>query len=204
MSDSIEQIVSEARKGFDLKARLEGRTRAEGTHTVFTDDKLAKQVVETATAIAVAKSLSVPAVKDANNKVLAKEVKPDQKLIAELTEAKAKLVEELRATSLTFHFRAVPQILVDRANVQAKAKLAENPDDSEASDAYFFAVLFADAVTKVEDHAAGESATSIDLEDALALRDQLESGEWLQLNAAFNTVQFQNSVAHQITDSPDF
>jgi hypothetical protein len=204
MSDSIEQIVSEARKGFDLKDRLEDRTRAEGTHTVFTDDKLAKQVVETATAIAVAKSLSVPAVKDANNKVLAKEVKPDQKLIAELTEAKAKLVEELRATSFTFHFSAVRQALVDRANAQAKAKLAENPDDTEASDAYFFAILFADAVTKVEDHAAGESATSIDLEDALALRDELEPGEWLQLNAAFNTVQFQNSVAHQITDSPDF
>ena len=206
MTDTIEQVAESARKGFDLKARLEGRNRAEGKHTVFTDDKLAKQVLEKSMAIAVAKSLAMPAQKDPEGNIVSEEIKVDQKLVDELTAEKDTLVAELRSTGITFHFRAIPRLLVDKANAATKLAFpnAEELGTKDEADAHFFALLFADAVTKVEDHAAGESASSISIEDAVALREQLEDGEWVQLNVAFSEVQFKNSIAHQITDSPDF
>ncbi len=210
MSDTvIDELVKETRKGFDLGARLGNRNRQEGKHTVFTDDKLAKKVIETVTAIKVAESLAHDAILDVAGEVVVEALEVDTDLVAELTARKDELVKQLRATSMTFHFRAVPEVIVDAAMEHTRQLFGDDDGNisdikKEKADAHYFARIFADAVYLVEDHATGESSPSINFEDSAALKEQLEPGEWVQLNVAFSNVQFKNTIAHQLTDSPDF
>lgn len=210
MTHDIEQIATEARSGFDLRARLTGRKLRTGSLTVYTDEvagELHREAV--ADADRIKKSVREAFLDPETGEELRAGVPLDEVALADAEQRAAEAVATLDETALTFEWRAVPPIIEAEARRKSLAKFtigtgpvssADTPDFKD----YFGAFIFAKAVRRFRDHESGNVVETFSLEDAQALQQFLPRTEWERLYGAFGKDQFQQAITHEATDTPDF
>ena len=219
----ITQIVAEAKAGFNLTARLQGRALRTGSITVYTDEiagekykaidlKLQqisdsaanlKKLAEAARNVGL-EAGAVALETEAGNALANTDLAAYAALETEQEAVKA----ELDASSLTFELRAVPEIIVKdtrrKSNLALSIKGPVPEDRQDEWGEYFTALLLTQVIRKVTDHATGDSAESISLEDARSLGDYLPLSQFQRLSVKMADVQYKNSISDSVTAEADF
>jgi seryl-tRNA synthetase len=230
----IDEIIEEAREGFDLRARLQGvRTRTKQV-TVFTDDETgallggAEDVLIPGTEIvsgrrrwgvqgeldeiahraeALAKRLEgSPSPEDED--ALSAEAESLNAQREKLTRKAASLIKKLRATSLTFTLRSVPELVVRDTRRKARNALGIKSKGIEGREEEFSleytAILLAASVDSWTDAASGQTFDELTVRQAKDLYDFLPVGQFAKLDRGMTELSMQASIGEYGTDSADF
>lgn len=239
MSDDVEldpqEIANEARKKFSLEDRLKNRPQRTKTVTVYTDEPLAEKVggarkvldrgIDTgqkerwglvgkidALEEIISTYESVAAnehATDSQKEQAASGIKSSKKDLAKLRKELSPLIEEMKKTSLVFHLRAVPPIIIKDCRRKARKHLdiknKNIPDTlAESYDNEFQARVIASSVERYVDTESGETIHEFDTSDARALADFLPPFEYVRLDAAISELQFRNVIDEEATADADF
>lgn len=233
-SDPIEEIIEEAREGYDMTARLMGVSRREKKVTVFTD-------AATGAELGGAEDILVPGtdLKSGQKRrwgvigeldaigeragALAKQIEQNPDLAeayeSEITElekrrkdleAKAKrLLKKMRSTSLEFTIRAVPDLVLRSTRRTTRAALGIKkkgiPEGMEEDyKLEYTAQLLAASVASWTDNMDGSTHASLTVEHAGALRDMLPPGQFERLDEAMYELSMEVSIGRSVTDDVDF
>lgn len=205
MSDQIDEVVAEAKTGFSLKDRLQGRALRTATVTVYTDEVLGEKHQDAEREIANLKALLRPI----EGVTLGDDVVAETTKQINAAEKKLKaLTKDLRASGLTFNLRAVPEIVGKASSREARKTLGIKggvpAEKLEAFADLFNAIMLTHVVTDYVDHASGETIPSLSVEDAQALEDFLPANEYARLKAAYDDLQTKNVISESITAQADF
>lgn len=203
-----EDIIAEAKQGFDLETRLRNRGLREGEITLYTDEALGQKLGEARDVV----NQWGAFVRRVQTGVLGEidRLDPDQDAtrIAELEAERDEIIEELNRTSLTVKLRAVPPIIARDAKRRAKAtlnikgKIGEDQEE-EFNDA-FTAHVLSDLIVSIRDNETGAENGKQTYQDCVALHDLLPASEYRRLDAKVAEIQYSDAVSEAITRDPDF
>lgn len=222
--DSFEQVVEEARTGFDLRERLLGASTLSKTVTVYTDAATGKElggaedqkgqggVVLGRRRWGVQGRIEEIGLRA---EYLLKQDSPDDEEItaleaelAEKTKKSKALLAKLDKSALVFTIRAVPELVIRdtrrkaRQNLGIKSKGIDGREEEYSLE--YTALLLSASVEKFLDKASGETYTSLSEQQARDLRDFLPAGQFAKLDAAMIEVSFEAQIGEHGTDSADF
>lgn len=218
-SPEIQAVVTEAKEGFDLKKRLQGRALREAHITLYLDETTGEELGEASdTPITNDFGLVVRRVV-VREGVLGDiadlgaadgdETPEDREKRATLEARKTELLARLEQTAITVHLRAVPPLVV--TDVRRSTKLALDikgkniPDEREEEfNLAHNARLLAAALVSIRDHESNTINSKPDLDDATNLADYLPFSEYARLRTKMTEVLFKNAVAEAVTDDADF
>jgi hypothetical protein len=207
----IDEEVTEAKSGFDLKARLQGRALRTATIELFLDEVLGEkhldneQKLEAYKLIVAASETEGLELNDQMKATLA----TSKKEITRLTREQTKLADELHKTSLTLELRAAPRIVKEAATRAAYKASGAKPGDIAAKQIIPFnqayaAYVIAHMVMGYTDNQSGERVNSLSVEDANNLREFLPDAEYARLEATVADLQDRNMISEAVTASADF
>lgn len=204
MSEVVEEIVTEARKTFDLSARIKGRNLREGHVTVFTDEVAGAELggdeeMKNAFGIVTGRN-RWGALGDIAEAIAADSEADVTELQAAAEEAKAALEE----SALTFHLRAVPELVVKGARRAAKKAHGTLPDAVNEYNSTLYANLLASTIHKVVDADGAEQTGKLTVEAAADLEDYLPVHEYVKLVALLQEIQFKQAVSDSATGEASF
>lgn len=226
-------VVTEARKTFDLRARLAGAKRRTKTVTVFTDDATGallggavdEKIGEYKTGRKIRTGLigELDAITDqAQGAINLLDENDDDyeaavTLINERLQADSKAVvakiKKLRAqmkkSSMEFTLQALPDLVMRDVRRKARKALdiAEKGIPEALQESYnlkYSAIIIAASVVSWTDHESGESFNELTVEQAEALQDYLPVGQYQQLDKAVLELSIEMTITNAATDSPDF
>ncbi|WP_406245799.1 hypothetical protein ACI7YT_12215 [Microbacterium sp. M] len=239
-----EEIVEEAREGYDLRDRLRNRLKRTKTVTVYTDDIAGSELGGAEDSVdaygirhgrrrwgikgeldrlgEVATDLERRLVNlteildenpdDAEAAAQRAEVEAHIATLAEKVAAEQKkitpLLKRLEKTSLQFTLRTIPDLVIRDARRKAKRNLGIKGKIPEVLLEEFnlehVAILVAASVESWEDKGAKQKFTSLTVEEARALRDELPVGQFTVLDKAIGELSFEAQISNLATDSADF
>lgn len=226
-------VQDEARKTFDMRARLMGATRRTKTVTVYTDDtagaELGSVVDEMLGEYATGRKIRTGLIgkldeitERAKSSVLLLDEDADDydERVAEInamigeesdaiTAEITALQEKMHESSMTFTIQALPDVIVRSITRKAKAALEIKgkgiPEALEEEYALEYTAHFLSASTvQFTDNASGETFRELSVEDAKALRDFLPAGQFPRLDRAMVELSIEAQISNQATDTPDF
>lgn len=209
--DDIDQEVEEARSGFDLRARLEGRQLRTSTIELFTDEVTGakhlenEQKLEAYKLILEAANVKGLVIDDATKAGIAVAKKDQARILRE----QPKLLEELHKTSLSLELRATPRIVKEAATRHAHKAAGSKPGGWEPeqigpfSDA-FSAYIIAHMVMGYTDNQTGTRVSHLTIANAQALREFLPDHQYKRLEEAVTDLQDRNVISEAVTASADF
>lgn len=209
----VEDVVTEAKAGFDLETRLQRRTMRDDTITIFTDEVAGEK-------LGFAKDVDeknifgvVTGKKRSRSGVLGRidELDPekDAAAIKKLQKEAAALRAQLKATSIDFKLRAVPTIVIDdcrrKAKIDTGIKGKGIPEDKEEDfNKSHTAHVLTQVVSSYTDAESGTTSGILTLKDAKALGSYLPPYEFLRLNTTVSNLQYKNSIDESVTAQADF
>ena len=200
----IDAVVTEAREGFDLGARLKGRKLRDGAITLFLDEEAGEALGDAS------EGTNAYGVKYQTREgvlgALADATSEDD--IARLEAERDELIAALEATALVVKFRAVPAIVVKDSRRKAKETLkikGSVPEYLEED----FSVVFVDhvlaaSITSIEDRVSGGVNGKQTYEQIKQLGEYLPRDEFQRLVAKQSEVQTKNTIGESVTGSADF
>jgi len=232
IEEKMAEIAQVTKKGFDLKARLQGRGLRKATIVLYLDEELGADLGDVrdlrdgfnnvvgkhrtgiigdldeameARAV-ITKDFEAAKALDSKAKLDTKEL---DARIADLEVQRDKLVEELTRTGITIKMRAVPPVIQKDTHRLAKQTLGIDskkiPED-KAED-FNFAVtahLMSRIFQSVTDNETGEVNESLSYEDCIALMDLLPPGQFDRLDEKLGEVQFTDAISRSIESQEDF
>lgn len=236
MSDQeneFDEIMDEARTGFDLRDRLAGVRRRQKTVTVFTDSETGAELggVETkylpGTDIVQGKrrwgvqgrldelreKADSLAKRIEQTPTLADEYRQEIAALEEemkgLSDEASTLLKKLQETALIFKMQALPDIIIrDTRRKARKALDIKGKDIPESMQEQYglehVATLLAASVQSWKDNSDGKVYDSLSVQQARDLRDYLPAGQFPLLDEAMLELSFQASIGEHATDSADF
>jgi len=223
----VEEIVTEAREGFDLRARLAGIAKRERTVTVYTDEQTGEALggvqtfyVQGTKLVDTVRRWGVLGKLDA----LREEAKELQKLdevpdkaVADIKTRAAGLQEEAKAlrekleeSALVFTLRALPELVMKDArrkayrNLKLKAKDGLTKEQQEDLAEQYIAIALSASVASWTDNTDGKTRHALELDDALALKQFLLPEEWAKLEGALDELQARKTIGDAATADLDF
>jgi hypothetical protein len=208
MSEVVENEITEAKSGFDLKARLQGRALRTATIELFLDEVLGEKHLDNEQILEGHKLII--AASETPNLVLNDDIETRlaslKKTNAKLAKEQVGLVEELHKTSLTLELRAAPRIVKEGGTRAAYKATGTKPGDISAEQITPFnnayaAYMLAHMVVGYTDNASGEHVTHLTVEDAQALREFLPDAEYARLEAVVADLQDRNMISEAVTAS---
>jgi len=189
--DDMQAIATEAKEGFDLMARLEERPTRTMDVPVFTDEVLGEQHA------AVSRDLEV-----------AKLTSPDPEDYSGLAAEVQRLAKEVYATGFTVSLRAIPKIVVKKADRETRKALGikgtPHPDIIEEFSEQYTARVLRDSISKVTDHKTGAVKTSLTVDEVRAFADFLPTGEYDKIDAAMSNLSLTAQISDAVTADADF
>lgn len=207
----IDEEVTEAKSGFDLKARLSGRALRTTTIELFTDEVTGEKHLDNENMLEAYKLIiDASATPDL---VLTDEMKATlataKKEAARIKKEQPKLLEELHKSSLTFELRATPRIVKEAATRAAFKATHTEPGNIPADKITPFnqahaAYMLAHMVTGYTDNDSGQKVSHLTVEDAQNLREFLPEAQYARLEAAVSDLNDRNMISEAVTASADF
>lgn len=229
----IEEVQGEARKTFDMRARLAGASRRTKVISVYTDDTAGEvlgsvedeKIGEYKTGRKIRTGLigELDEIKERATQaigLLDEEAEDyaertneiNEQLTTEAAEVVEKITElreQMRKSSMTFTLQALPDIIVRDMRRKSKAALdikGKNiPEDRE--DEYlleYTAQMLSASTQQFVDHESGDTFSELSVEQAHNLRDFLPPGQFPRLDRAMVELSIEVAISNQATDSPDF
>lgn len=201
----VKEVVEEARGSFNLQDRLKGIARRTATVTVYTDEVLGEKHGKLKEEIDSLRGL----IKPIEGVVLSQEViDRTEAEIAKWQPALDSARAELEKTAFVFSLKAVPPIaekVITRDVRKSLGIKGQVPDDRiEEWVSLYNAHLVSQCTTSLEDLQSGTTITSISVDDALALEQQLPRYEYAKLKTKVDDLQLKNAIGELATDSADF
>lgn len=229
----IEGIQEEARKTFDMRARLAGATRRHKEVTVYTDDTAGAELggvsdemageYKTGRKIRTGLIGQLDELRERTDQKIAlldEEAADYDDKVAEITSALAAetaeitdgigvLREKMHKTSMTFTLQALPDIVVRDMRRKSKAALDITgkgiPEGREEEYALeYTAQMLSASVGRWVDNAEGDTYRELTVEQAKDLRDFLPPGQFPRLDRAMVELSIEVQISNQATDSADF
>lgn len=232
-NDVVEEIIEEAREGFDLRARLMGATRREKTVTVYTDSATGHELggaediitprdglksglrrrwgvageLDEVSARAESLSQLIRAGQISEEDALP-EIEELEAKRAELTAKAKKLLKKLQSSALDFTLHAVPDLVIRDARRQARKNLGiKNKGNEGREEEYgleYTAIMLAASVSEWTDRESGKTFHILTVEQARELKDLLPFGQFDILDAAMVELSMESAISHSSTDDLDF
>lgn len=220
---TTEDVATEAREGFDLRSRLRGVTKLTKEVTVYTDAVAGAELggaenQEQSGIIIGRRRWGLRGDLDAlveRMKFLKKQSPTDEDALVEvgkeIASIKKKLpavVKRLEESALVFTLTTVPEFVV--RDVKRKAKKAAGIKGKgidgmeEEFGLEYVPTLLSASVLSWVDRASDETFSSLSIDEAKTLRDELPAGQFQKLDAAMIELIFQTQIGNQATDSVDF
>lgn len=222
--DYVDSAEEEGRSGYDLRARLRGANKLTQEITVYTDEVAGKELGGSED------ELSPYGVKVGTRRwgikgdleelserldALRGQDNPDAEELAEIQSEVAKaaaklpaLLKKLDESALVFTLKSVPELIVRDTRRKAKraagikGKKIEGFEEEYALE--YTPLLLVASVVSWKDKASGEEFSTLAVEEAKALADELPAGEFAKLDAAMIELSFKSHIGKQATDSADF
>lgn len=223
--NEIEEIIEDAREGFDLRARLRGVSHLTEDVTVYTDIAAGRELggtedQENQFGIKVGTRRwgltgELSAIGEQLEE-LQKQDDPDEgevkALVAKLASTKKKIpaaLKKLESSALVFTLRAIPDLVQRDARRQARKALGIKakgiPEGREEEfNLEHIAHIVAASVESWTDNASGKKFSSLTVEEAKALRDELPIGQFALIDQAIGKLSYQAQIGKVATDSADF
>ena len=201
----VKEVVEEARGSFNLQDRLKGIARRTAKVTVYTDEVLGEKHGKLKEEIDSLREL----IKPIDGVTLSQEVIDQTEAeIAKWQPALDNARAELEKTAFVFSLKAVPPIaekVITRDVRKSLGIKGQVPDDRiEEWVSLYNAHLVSQCTTSLEDLQSGTTLTSISVDDALALEQQLPRYEYAKLKTKVDDLQLKNAIGELATDSADF
>lgn len=220
-----EDFIEEVRDGYSLRDRLRGVSTRTKTVTLHTDAVAgealggAEDIVDGYGLVQGRRRWGLIGdlellVEQANR--LSEEDSPDEAevkaIAAQIDELKAEVpaaVKKLEKSALIVTVRTVPNLIIRDCRRKARKALGIKgksiPEARlEEYELEHLAHLVAASVESWEDRQAKQKFTSMTLDEARALRDELPFGQFAKLDRAIGELSFEAAIANNITDTPDF
>lgn len=220
--EEVTALVTEARGGFNLLDRLQGRSIREDTVTVFTDEVLGEKhaALEKKMALISTQAVGLKKLSDAALLVgLVEEsewlqTRADERTVDmdEYNKVDAEAVavaKEIHESALTIKMRALPKVVKKDAHRRARKALnitSKGIPDAQADDynERYLAELLALSLVTIYDHQSKKTVSEIGIGDALDLQGFLPEWEWLKINNALIDLQAKNAISESVTDDANF
>lgn len=229
MGKNVDDIIEEAREGFDLRARLLGVSPLKRDVTIYTDAVVGKELGgaedqkgqggivlgrrrwgvlgrldEIKARVAVLRKMA----EQNPESVDVDEIDALEDEKADLEKQAAPLAKKLNKTALVFTVCAVPDIVVRKTRRETKEHLGIKGKGisgrEEDFGLEFTARLLAASVEKWTDNSTGTEYDSLSIQQARDLRDHLPAGQFIRLDNALSEVSFEAQIGANGTDSADF
>ena len=214
----IQEIITEAKGTFDLRARLQGRKLREDNIVLYLDqdagdelgqDREEKNDFGVRTTVREGVLGRLADLNGTLETVEDRDVKDALEVEILTLEAKRlALLARLEATGLNVKLRAVPRVVVKDCKRQAKKAVGIRGKVSEADEeAYsdsFTAHLLSAVIVTIEDRESGGETGKLSVQDAALLDEQLPDDQFARLLEKQNDVQLKNTVGEGVTDQADF
>lgn len=225
--DSFEEIVEQAKEGYDLRARLRGAPKSEKVKTLYTDEVTGKElggdieIIDRGIRTGQRRRWGVLGrIAELEEEVAGLEEgnEADEKRAAEIEaeltplHAKAeKLAKKLESTAIVVKLVPVPDLVMRAAHHKAKKSAGIKGKSSNATEeqaeAYTLAknaIILSSSIVDFHDKGEGVRLSSITVEMAEALKDELHPSEYLKVDTAMYELQLETSIGYSATDSADF
>lgn len=203
--EQIEEVVTEARAEYSLLDRLKGINRRSETVITYTDEVLGEKHGKLKEQLDDLKAL----IKPIEGVVLTQEVidatnAEIEKWQPALDAARA----ELEKSAFVFTLHALPPIaekVITRETRKAMGIKGQIPDERvEEWISLYNARMISQQVDRFEDRLTGVTKSSISIDEALWLEEQLPKWEYAKLKAKADDLQLRNTIGELATDSADF
>lgn len=224
VEEQFEQIAAEAREGYSLRDRLQGRTRVSKTVTVYTDEVAGRELggaVDQEDQFGIKlgrRRWGLKGELDALEErlvALDKQESPDEdevnEVVALIEKTKKKIpgvLKRLEASALVFTLSSVPDLVKKDARRRAKKAAGIKGKGIEGREEEFgeeyTPILLSESVQSWEDRATGKTFSTLSVEEAKWLQQDLPEGEFPKLDAAMIDLSFQAQISNVATDSADF
>lgn len=222
--DDEAALAEEARKGFDLRARLRGANKLTKNITVYTDAVAGAELggaenVENQYGIVTGRRRwglkgELDALQERLTTLGAQDA-PDEDeveaLVAEIAAVNKKLpaaLKKLDQSALVFTLTGIPEFVARDARRRAKKAAGIKGKGLDGKEEEFgleyVPILLASSVLTWEDKASGEKYGELTVDEAKALRDELPVGQFPKLDAAMIKLSFEAQIGQEATDSVDF
>lgn len=189
--DDIQTIATEAKEGFDLMARLEGRPTRTKDVPVYTDEVLGEQHATVLRQLQAAKLTS-------SNPEDYESLATEERILA----------SRVYATGFTVSLRAVPRIVIKKADRETRKALGikgtPHPDVVEEFSEQYTARVLRDSIEKITDHKTKSVKTDLTVDEVRALGDFLPAGEFTKIDTAMNDLSLTAQISDAITADADF
>ena len=204
----IEAVAKEARKTFNLSDRLKGRTQRTGSVTVYLDE-IAGQTLGGAEDIVNSLQMKV----GRNRWGLLGEIdlavfEEREEDIAALREKVDEVGFELYASAITFHLRAVPELITKKCSKDALASQGikgKVPDEKILEfNSSFNANMLAACIYKTVDAEGSISEGVLSNAEAEELENLLPRSEYAKLYSKLQEIQFKQAISDSATSSATF
>lgn len=230
---NIEEIQTEARNTFDMRARLAGATRRSKQVTIYTDEVAGAELggvqdemvgeYKTGRKIRTGLIGQLDQIREDAERETALLDSDDEdyeeqaaEITARLKASSEEVLEKVNAlrermakTSMTFTLHALPDIIVRDMRRKTRAaldiKTKNIPDDLEEEYGLeYTAQMLAASVASWVDNQTGQTHGGLTVEQAKDLRDLLPVGQFSRLDRAMVELSIEVAISNQATDSADF
>lgn len=213
-----ERLSKLTKRGFDLKARLEGRGLRRATITLFLDEELGAELgdaYDKKNKLDMVVGRERSGVLGKLDELLERQGNAEQadpaldEAIEHLQEQRSELIKKLNDTGLTLNLRAVPPVIQKDVHRKAKQTLEITekgiPDEmrelfSTAEMAHLMALI----IQSITDNATGTVNVEVTYDDAIALMELLPPSQFARLDEAIGKIQFTDAISRSIEEQEDF
>jgi 8-oxo-dGTP pyrophosphatase MutT (NUDIX family) len=208
----IDDLIAEAKTGFDLRGELEATPKREDQITLYTDEPAGVLLGHPG----VPKTLFAAAVEPTGILGALDQFGPadpsdDPETVKERGELESRreaLITILESTAYTVGLRNIPPLLREAARREAKQELGIKGKVGESDiERFNYAnnkYLLVKSATYIYSHAAKSVIRDVKPDDAGALLDLLPESEVARLTAKIRELLNSETVSSAVTNSPDF
>jgi len=216
IDNELQAAIDDARDSFDLGEELNARSFNTEVVTVFTDEKIGKQlggeypkydIIGRPDGVeyngVLGRAMQIKALRDAGQAT-----DDDLAELSGLMDEAESLLKELESTAWQVEVRSIPDDVKKQAKRKAKEVLGikgkVSADEQEEFDRKDFAFVVAKSLVSIT-RADGKKRTRFAVNDAEYLRDKLPQGEWPKIHTAIMELSYKAAIAtkHTLGD-PDF
>lgn len=222
----IEEIQNEARKGYDLRARLAESNSRTKTVTVYTDANLGAELgyatdeevyagIKSGRRIRKGLIGELDALKEqaaaleGDEGATQDDVDEIHKRAKSIGAKIAKVRKEMEQTAFVFTLRSVPEAVIKdcrrkaRKSLGIKGKGIPEGREEEYADEYTFHMLAA-SVQSWEDKKTGDTFDAVTVDQARDLQGFLPRGQFQRLDEAMVELSLEVAIANSAVDDADF